>query len=364
MNLALQHDSYGFRTTIFEKLVSGVTNLKTSRNDLTEFLHLFSLDTCDTLFAYSSDVSILDDMIKSQLDASANTPPPIIPDNGEFDFPDIHRLFTEYNCKYFWDDLNSVSVRWSSKMTLCAGLCLYVHGACSIRLSEPLLKYRSIQELKETLLHEMIHAFLFVTQNKRDHSAHGPEFRKHMNRINSLTGMNITVFHNFGDEVDYYRKHIWRCDGPCRYRSPYFGFVKRAMNRPPGKYDFWWNQHQLDCGGSYAKISEPVQPIKLKKGKACNKCPNLDMFLVRKRVKGGKASGSQLKHLEDSTLIPVEETEQTLSARIKPQPKDSDIVIDLGESDEEIQVVENVLRSSSISVTRKLDFDGVLFEID
>jgi uncharacterized protein (UPF0218 family) len=41
--------------------------------------------------------------------------------------------------------------------------------------------------------HEMIHAFLFVTDNNRDRDGHGPEFRSHMYRINKEAGTNITV---------------------------------------------------------------------------------------------------------------------------------------------------------------------------
>lgn len=47
--------------------------------------------------------------------------------------------------------------------------------------------------LPQTLLHEMIHALLFVTQNNRDRDGHGPEFCKHMNRINKASGTKITV---------------------------------------------------------------------------------------------------------------------------------------------------------------------------
>ena len=39
----------------------------------------------------------------------------------------------------------------------------------------------------------MIHALLFVTDNNKDHDGHGPEFCKHMYRINKETGTNITV---------------------------------------------------------------------------------------------------------------------------------------------------------------------------
>lgn len=39
----------------------------------------------------------------------------------------------------------------------------------------------------------MIHAYLFVTANNRDRDGHGPEFQKHMHRINKECGCNITV---------------------------------------------------------------------------------------------------------------------------------------------------------------------------
>ena len=39
----------------------------------------------------------------------------------------------------------------------------------------------------------MIHAYLFVTANNKDRDGHGPEFCKHMRRINAAAGTNITV---------------------------------------------------------------------------------------------------------------------------------------------------------------------------
>lgn len=39
----------------------------------------------------------------------------------------------------------------------------------------------------------MIHAYLFMTHNNKDRNDHGPEFHKHMNRINQAAGTNITV---------------------------------------------------------------------------------------------------------------------------------------------------------------------------
>uniref|UniRef100_A0AAV2KE57 SprT-like domain-containing protein n=1 Tax=Knipowitschia caucasica TaxID=637954 RepID=A0AAV2KE57_KNICA len=173
--------------------------------------------------------------------------------------PDVRSMFLEFNETFFWGKLSGVEVKWSPRMTLCAGVCSYEGrgGLCSIRLSEPLLKLRPRKDLVETLLHEMIHALLFVTQNNRDRDGHGPEFCKHMDRINDATGTKISIYHSFHDEVDVYRQHWWRCDGPCQSRKPYFGYVKRAMNRAPSRLDPWWEDHRRTCGGTYTKVKEP-----------------------------------------------------------------------------------------------------------
>ncbi|KAM7027583.1 DNA-dependent metalloprotease SPRTN [Passerculus sandwichensis] len=173
--------------------------------------------------------------------------------------PDVHGLFVHFNQTLFWGKLEAVTVSWSPRMTSSAGICSYHErsGLCSIRLSEPLLKLRPRKDLVETLLHEMIHALLFVTHNYKDRESHGPEFCKHMRRINLLTGANVTIYHNFYDEINLYRQHWWRCDGPCQSRAPYFGYVKRSMNRAPSAHDFWWDEHQKTCGGTFTKVKEP-----------------------------------------------------------------------------------------------------------
>ncbi|NXN27205.1 SPRTN protein, partial [Nycticryphes semicollaris] len=184
--------------------------------------------------------------------------------------PDVHGLFVQFNETLFWGRLAAVEVSWSPRMTLCAGICRYEGkgGMCSIRLSEPLLKLRPRKDLVETLLHEMIHALLFVTNNDKDRESHGPEFCKHMRRINRLTGANVTIYHTFHDEVDLYRQHWWRCNGPCQNRKPYFGYVKRSMNRAPSARDFWWAEHQETCGGTFTKVKEPENFSKKSKEKS------------------------------------------------------------------------------------------------
>lgn len=105
----------------------------------------------------------------------------------------------------------------------------------------------------------MIHAFLFLTYPAacRESGGHGLEFQSLMNQINSTTSLSITIYHTFHDEVLSFKKHIWKCSGPCSQKPPYFGLVRRAMNRPPGHYDPWWQRHLTECGGKFEKIGGP-----------------------------------------------------------------------------------------------------------
>ncbi|NXJ93058.1 SPRTN protein, partial [Corythaixoides concolor] len=226
----------------------------------------------------------------------------------------------------------------------CAGVCRYEGkgGMCSIRLSEPLLKLRPRKDLVETLLHEMIHALLFVTNNDKDRESHGPEFCKHMRRINRLTGANVTIYHSFHDEVDLYRQHWWRCNGPCRNRKPYFGYVKRSMNRAPSARDFWWVEHQESCGGTFTKVKEPenfskkskekTQPAKLPNSESTNKgrtqtrdTQDLMPFSGKGyRLGGGGHSGLSENSTNSSSSVRNSETPGSLhrsAVRTIPIPK-------------------------------------------
>jgi hypothetical protein len=46
-------------------------------------------------------------------------------------FPDLHELFLFYDSCFFFSKLQSVEVRWSKRMTLCAGVCVYNVGYLS-----------------------------------------------------------------------------------------------------------------------------------------------------------------------------------------------------------------------------------------
>lgn len=50
---------------------------------------------------------------------------------------------------------------------------------------------------------------------------------------------------------------MYRCDGPCIARRPYYGILRRAIERPPGPTDRWWARHEQECGGTFHKIEGP-----------------------------------------------------------------------------------------------------------
>jgi predicted SprT family Zn-dependent metalloprotease len=226
----------------------------------------------DYIFTEYDELDYIEDLIKIEKEIAAtdkdtknieNTKaqkqpkePQKITINLDPDF-DIFEDFQLYNMLFFENKLGCIRLEWSKRMTLCAGIFSVKAGDAVIRLSEPLLKFRNVAEVKETLIHEMIHSWVYVLNldMSDDASGHGKNFQLKMFEINKQTGLNITVYHSFHDEVDYYRKHIWRCDGCCQHEHPYYGYVRRAMNRPPGKSDPWWDRHQEKCGGTFVKIA-------------------------------------------------------------------------------------------------------------
>ncbi|XP_046962151.1 DNA-dependent metalloprotease dvc-1 [Vanessa cardui] len=220
--------------------------------------------------------------------------------------PNVHALFIHFDKIFFWTQLASRAVvRWSKRMYSCAGTCSYDRCICDIALSEPLLKLRPRKDLVETLLHEMIHAYLFITDRDRDRDGHGPNFQKHMHRINKAAGLNISIYHDFHDEVKLYQTHWWRCDGPCQYKKPHFGIVRRSMNRAPGPSDYWWNSHKRNCGGTFVKFKEPEKHQKKKA--PTNPKPVADITKYTKKTNKdgntGKVPNSK-PVLKDSNMLP------------------------------------------------------------
>lgn len=83
---------------------------------------------------------------------------------------------------------------------------------------------------------------------------------------------------NYYVQVKEYKQHWWKCDGPCQSASPYYGMVKRAMNRAPSPRDPWWLEHQKTCGGAFHKVKEPdgygTKRRKMESGKKAKGAPS------------------------------------------------------------------------------------------
>ncbi|XP_075974252.1 DNA-dependent metalloprotease SPRTN [Anticarsia gemmatalis] len=269
--------------------------------------------------------------------------------------PNVHMLFIHFDKLFFWTKLASRAVvRWSKRMYSCAGICAYEGGRgglCDIALSEPLLKLRPRKDLVETLLHEMIHAFLFITCMDQDRDGHGPNFKAHMYRINQAAGLNISIYHDFHDEVKLYLTHWWRCNGPCQRTAPYFGIVQRSCNRAPGPSDYWFERHRRVCGGTFVKIREPekkkpgkqAENQKNAKAKVNNTKTNVTMKSngdITKYITTTTVNGTANKVLHDTSNIKTNNNPSfiigkkhvTFNPTVTEVPKTSPVFKDTGNS--------------------------------
>ena len=114
-------------------------------------------------------------------------------------FVDIHELFLQFSILYFRSLLlPRVEVSWSPRLTLCAGICELIRDPANgnkytrirLKLSEPLLKYRPRSDVVNTLLHEAVHAYFFITTSWRhsrgdDGTGHGAGFLLLADAINN-----------------------------------------------------------------------------------------------------------------------------------------------------------------------------------
>ncbi|KAG1330549.1 putative protein CASP [Cocos nucifera] len=149
-------------------------------------------------------------------------------------------------------------------------------GSCEILLNKLLLKSRPTADLKNVLLHEMIHAFLWIKNKKNEHSVHGPNFREMMDSINasSLTdhqrpsgGYNITIYHELEEEADTCRAGNWICEA-CG------NLIKLGTKKDPSASDCienvgpegccdnpsrQWHSNNRFFSGRCIKIQEPTE---------------------------------------------------------------------------------------------------------
>lgn len=121
--------------------------------------------------------------------------------------PDIYKLFQQFDERFFdgFISTKAVLLKWENLGRDAGRFSWETNGIPRISLSSELMTLRPRRDLVETLLHEMIHAYIHL-KRIRDTGAHGPIFKQHMNRINSAAGTNITVCHQFHEEVQYVLK--------------------------------------------------------------------------------------------------------------------------------------------------------------
>lgn len=117
------------------------------------------------------------------------------------DFVNVFDLFERYNTKYFGGVLCGVRVGWGENMRENVGACVCDKDGCEILLNGEVLQYRDGNDIKSILIHEMIHAYLFLIGVDEDD--HGESFMREAERIGKLEGCKITTYHSFHEEVAY-----------------------------------------------------------------------------------------------------------------------------------------------------------------
>ncbi|KAG8056701.1 hypothetical protein GUJ93_ZPchr0002g25025 [Zizania palustris] len=198
--------------------------------------------------------------------------------------PAVGELFRHYDGLYFRGALAGAgfSVQWSSpppRMISPFGSCTFGKTNNTITLSEPVLKYRSNADIKNALLHQMIHAILFVKHDRKDCSGHGSIFRAWMDAINSCSaddhqrppnGYNITTRHDFNQDKSTrgLKGPLWKCEycGDTLVRAMNMGAPSDACcienvdnNSTCGNMLCHWHNHKMWCSGTYAKMGKPGQ---------------------------------------------------------------------------------------------------------
>ena len=99
--------------------------------------------------------------------------------------------------------------------------------------------------------HEMIHAYLFLT-NAKDPDGHGPEFLRMASYINKMEKTNIQQYHNFKAEVEFYSQQ-WKCN-KCSATTK--GTPKKCACKRQHSLRYTHNLIPFFClgGGAFVKV--------------------------------------------------------------------------------------------------------------
>jgi predicted SprT family Zn-dependent metalloprotease len=120
------------------------------------------------------------------------------------DVADLQLLFAQYNFLHFNGEIPAYRIAYNARFSNCAGRISYKPPL--IELSPKHLAGRPT-ELRDTLLHEMIHAWL---QARGENSGHTARFKKKMREL----GLS-SIYHDLGRAAplnESTKRYILRCE--------------------------------------------------------------------------------------------------------------------------------------------------------
>lgn len=105
--------------------------------------------------------------------------------------PDITNMFEELNKLHFNSEIPTIPVVWNNRMTTTAGYCRYrkefTGNLYPTRIDLSLRLFESNgfpeAEVKQTLIHEMVHAYLICKYNQPGHTS---SFQRMMTQITGV----------------------------------------------------------------------------------------------------------------------------------------------------------------------------------
>ncbi|KAM3230080.1 hypothetical protein ACQJBY_060712 [Aegilops geniculata] len=251
--------------------------------------------------------------------------------------PDIAELFCYYNALYFQDSLGACAVCWAEEPLPYGDTsgCDYYPGGggCIVLLSKSLYELYTYSDLKNVLLHEMIHAYVCIKDNNTNHSNHGANFQKLMNTINSSSlpdhhrpdgGYNIIMLHDIRKKCYQYE-----CDGcgdfvrSTKIRGPSHDdcIERMGANSSCPNLACQWHRHKKRCSGNYYRVGKSPPGCVELGGSIASGEETLDERKAAKSASGSwhakhtsNKSGTSNKHeLEDASAEFLHPTDDAIN---------------------------------------------------
>mmetsp|Transcript_38563 Transcript_38563/g.110288 ORF Transcript_38563/g.110288 Transcript_38563/m.110288 type:complete len:284 (+) Transcript_38563:349-1200(+) len=153
-----------------------------------------------------------------------------------------------------------VNIKWEKNLFTANGTISYPtdkNPKVVIKLSKERLLTRSMKDIKEVLLHLMIHAHLYVKYGDKS-NVHTQAFLTKMEEINNhpdtrKDDLSVSVNPLVGlDDPDIKRCYVWQCNrcGELHWKQ---------SNNPPGSNgEKWFKTHQTLCSGTWDLINTPA----------------------------------------------------------------------------------------------------------